>query len=277
MSSRDARTRSTAIWPRRQRFKADTDKAVAEYEKALAEARGKAHAIAQETRDKLHAEVDKERSKLDGELAEKIAAAEKAIQATRSKALASVSEFAADIAADIVSRLTGTSVTKADAGQGRGQGARDLTMFGHAETWVAVAFLLFVALLVYLKVPAKVAALLDERAARIAKELAEAKKLREEAQALLDEYKRKRVQAEKDAEDIVALARREAEAYANETRAKLTETLARRTKQAEQKIAQAEQQAVKDVRYGGNRRRHRRGDRTPRCGGGGCEGRQAHR
>jgi F-type H+-transporting ATPase subunit b len=98
-----------------QRFKADTDKAVAEYEKALAEARGKAHAIARETRDRLNAEVDKERGKLDAELAAKIAAAEKSIQATRSKALASVSEVATDIAADIVSRLTGTSVTAADA------------------------------------------------------------------------------------------------------------------------------------------------------------------
>jgi F-type H+-transporting ATPase subunit b len=121
-------------------------------------------------------------------------------------------------------------------------------MFGEPETWVAVAFVLFVALLVYLKVPAKMATMLDERAARITKELAEAKKLREEAQALLDEYKKKRAQAEKDAEDIVALARKEAEAYAHETRVKLAETLERRTKQAEQKIAQAEQQAVKDVR-----------------------------
>jgi F-type H+-transporting ATPase subunit b len=121
-------------------------------------------------------------------------------------------------------------------------------MFGDPETWVLVAFILFVALLIYLKVPAKMMALLDERAARLAKELAEAKKLREEAKALLDEYKKKRVQAEKDAEDIVALARREAEAYAHETRIKLTETLERRTRQAEQKIAQAEQQAVKDVR-----------------------------
>lgn len=121
-------------------------------------------------------------------------------------------------------------------------------MFASPETWVVVAFLLFLALLIYLKVPAKVAQMLDDRAARIAKELAEAKKLREEAQALLDEYKKKRAQAEKDAEEIVALARREAEALANETRTKLTETLERRTKQAEQKIAQAEQQAVKDVR-----------------------------
>jgi F-type H+-transporting ATPase subunit b len=121
-------------------------------------------------------------------------------------------------------------------------------MFREPETWVAVAFVLFVALLVYLKVPAKIAAMLDERSARIAKELAEARKLREEAQALLDEYKKKRAQAEKDAQDIVALARKEAEAYTHETRAKLAETLERRTRQAEQKIAQAEQQAVKDVR-----------------------------
>lgn len=98
-----------------QRFKADTDKAVADYEKALADARGRAQAIAKETRDKLNAEVDKERSKLDGELAAKIAAAEKTIQEMRSKALASVTELATDIATDIVGQLTGTKVTKADA------------------------------------------------------------------------------------------------------------------------------------------------------------------
>jgi F-type H+-transporting ATPase subunit b len=98
-----------------QRFKEETDKAVADYEKALADARGKAHAIAQETRNKLSAEVDKERSKLDSELAGKIAAAEKTIQAARDKALVGVAELATDIAADIVSRLTGATVTKVDA------------------------------------------------------------------------------------------------------------------------------------------------------------------
>lgn len=98
-----------------QRFKTDTDKAVAEYEKALTEARDKAHGIGRTARDALTAEVDKERSKLDGELGEKIAQAEKAIQATRTRAMASVADVATEIAADIVSRLTGTSVTKADA------------------------------------------------------------------------------------------------------------------------------------------------------------------
>jgi len=60
-------------------------------------------------------------------------------------------------------------------------------MFAEAETWVAVAFVLFVALLIYLKAPSMLIAMLDERSARIAKELAEARKLREEARALLAE------------------------------------------------------------------------------------------
>src|SRR4051794_31993457 len=118
--------------------------------------------------------------------------------------------------------------------------------FSEPETWVLVAFILFVALLIYLKAPSRLTAMLDERTERIARELAEARKLREEAQALLAEYQGKRTEAEKTASDIIAQAKREAEAYASEARQKLTETIARRTRQAEQKIAQAEQQAVKD-------------------------------
>ena len=121
-------------------------------------------------------------------------------------------------------------------------------MLRQPETWVAVAFVLFVNLMIYLKVPAMVAKMLDERSAKIAAELSEARKLRLEAQALLDSYKTKRAEAETDAANIVTQAKREAEAYAIEARKKLSETLERRTRQAEQKIAQAEAQAIKDVR-----------------------------
>ncbi len=121
-------------------------------------------------------------------------------------------------------------------------------MLRQPETWVAVAFILFVILMIYLKVPAMVAKMLDERSAKIAAELSEARKLRLEAQALLDSYKTKRAEAETDAANIVTQAKREAEAYAIEARKKLSETLERRTRQAEQKIAQAEAQAIKDVR-----------------------------
>lgn len=122
-----------------------------------------------------------------------------------------------------------------------------MEFFGHAESWVLISFLLFIALLVYLKVPGLLARLLDERAAKIAKELDEARQLREEAEALLTEYRAKRANAEKEAEAIVAQAKEDAEDLAAESRRKMTELLDRRVKQAEQKIAQAEAAALKDV------------------------------
>lgn len=123
-----------------------------------------------------------------------------------------------------------------------------MEFFGEAESWVLVAFILFIALLAYLKVPAMLARMLDERSAKIAKDLEEARKLREEAQALLASYQKKRVEAEKDAVNIVAQAKVDAGEYAAEARRKLTETLDRRARQAEQKIAQAEASAIKEVR-----------------------------
>ena len=123
-----------------------------------------------------------------------------------------------------------------------------MEFFGHAESWVLVAFILFVGLMLYLKVPAMLAKMLDERAAKIGKDLADAAKLRTDAEALLAEYKQKRIDAEKEAAGIVAQAKADAVEYAAETRRKLAESLDRRAKQAEQKIAQAEAAAIKDVR-----------------------------
>ncbi len=117
-----------------------------------------------------------------------------------------------------------------------------------AEFWVLASFIIFVAIIVYLKVPALVAKTLDDRAARIAKELDDAQKLREEAQALLAEYEKKRKEAGQLAEEIIAQARREAANEAQDASLKLKETIERRTRLAEQKIAQAEAQALKDVR-----------------------------
>jgi F-type H+-transporting ATPase subunit b len=117
-----------------------------------------------------------------------------------------------------------------------------------AEFWVAVAFVVFLLLLVYYKVPALIAKALDDRAEEIRKELDEARRVREEAQALLGDYQRKHRSVGEEADAIVAQARREAEAFAQETRHSLKESLERRTKQAEDKIARAEAQAVDEVR-----------------------------
>jgi F-type H+-transporting ATPase subunit b len=121
-------------------------------------------------------------------------------------------------------------------------------MLAMAEFWVAVAFVAFVAILVYYKVPKLIAKALDERADAIRKDLDEARHLREEAQSLLADYQKKHRNVAQEAEAIIDLARREAEALAHETRVSLKQTLERRTKLAEDKIARAEAQAVDEVR-----------------------------
>lgn len=116
------------------------------------------------------------------------------------------------------------------------------------ENWVALGFLLFLGLLVYLGVHRKVSESLDQRQARIKGELDEARRLKEEAQALLAEFQRKGREAEKEAEAIIAGAKAEAERIAGEAKAKMEDFVTRRTKMAEAKITQAEAQALADVR-----------------------------
>lgn len=116
------------------------------------------------------------------------------------------------------------------------------------EFWVLLGLIAFIGIVLYMRVPGMLAKSLDERGAGIAKELEEARRLREEAQQVLASYQRKQREAMKEAEDIVAQAKAEAEAMAAETRANLKAQVERRTQMAEQKIAQAETQAMNDVR-----------------------------
>jgi len=121
-------------------------------------------------------------------------------------------------------------------------------MLYEAETWVALAFFVFVGLLAYVGVHKKIVAALDARRDRIKGELDEARRLKDEAMALLAEYQRKRHEAEGEAQSIISDARAEAERMAAEAKIKAEEFVTRRTKMAEAKIAQAEAQAVAEVR-----------------------------
>lgn len=117
-----------------------------------------------------------------------------------------------------------------------------------AEFWVGTAFFIFMGILAFAGVHKKILAGLDARGTKIATQLAEADRLRNEAAALLKTYEDKRKAAEKDAEAIVAAAKAEAERLEVEAKAKLEDFVKRRTAQAEMKIAQAEAQATADVR-----------------------------
>ena len=111
-----------------------------------------------------------------------------------------------------------------------------------------LALLLFIGLLIYLKVPAAIAGALDNKSQAVAKELHDARKLREEAEALLAEYEAKRAAAEAEAKAIIDGAKAQAALVAEETRTSMTAAIKRREQQAEDRIAQAEARAAAEVR-----------------------------
>ena len=123
-----------------------------------------------------------------------------------------------------------------------------MAFFQDPEFWVAVSFFLFVGLVLYLQVHKKLGAVLDARAEQIAKEIDQARSLREEAEAVLADYRRKQGDVEKETKAIVDLAMKEARLLAAETQSSMKEHFERRMKLAEDKIGRAEQDAVRDVR-----------------------------
>jgi F-type H+-transporting ATPase subunit b len=117
-----------------------------------------------------------------------------------------------------------------------------------AEFYVLCGFVVFVGLLFYLGVHKTVVKALDARGETIQKELDEAKRLRDEADALLASFVKKKAEAEASAAAIVAEAKAQAEQLKKDAVEKMNDVIARRTKQAEAKIAFAESQATAEVR-----------------------------
>lgn len=119
---------------------------------------------------------------------------------------------------------------------------------GNTDFVVLIAFLIFVGVLFYFKVPGMLGGLLDKRAAEIKSELDEARSLREEAQTLLASYERQQSQVKEQAERIVEHAREDARMAAEAAKADLQQSIARRLSAAEDQITSAEAAAVKEVR-----------------------------
>lgn len=113
---------------------------------------------------------------------------------------------------------------------------------------VGIGFVIFLAILVYYKVPAMLAAKLDERSVRIRADLDEARALRDEAQALLAAYERRQKEVAVQAEEIVTAARQEALRAAEAAKVDIRATVDRRLATATEQIAAAEQAAVREVK-----------------------------
>jgi F-type H+-transporting ATPase subunit b len=121
-------------------------------------------------------------------------------------------------------------------------------MFTQPETWVAIAFVILMAVFAWLGIHRTVLTALDHRAQRIKAELDDARRLKDEAAKLLADYQARRASAEREAQEIITNARAEAERIAAEARTRMEDFVVRRTKTAENKIAMAEAQALADVR-----------------------------
>jgi F-type H+-transporting ATPase subunit b len=109
----ERRARIAADFAAAERMKDEADAAIAVYEKALADARARAQAMAGETRDKLHRQAEAERKALEDILNARTAAADKSIAATKAAAMANVRGIAEEAAIAIVARLTGTTPSRA--------------------------------------------------------------------------------------------------------------------------------------------------------------------
>ena len=113
---------------------------------------------------------------------------------------------------------------------------------------VLIAFIAFIGILVYMKVPAKLTGMLDARAATIKAELDEARALREEAKSILATYERRQKEVQEQADRIVSSARDEALAAAAQAKEDLKASIARRLASATEQIASAEAGAIRQVR-----------------------------
>ncbi|SOD99692.1 F0F1 ATP synthase subunit B [Caenispirillum bisanense] len=127
------------------------------------------------------------------------------------------------------------------------EGAHDLPFYADPTFWVAIALLLVIVAFAR-PVLRAITAGLDTRAAQIRTKLEEARKLREDAQALLAEYQRKQRDALGEAEDIIAHAKAEAERVRADAEVALEESIRRREQQAMERIANAEAEALRQVR-----------------------------
>jgi F-type H+-transporting ATPase subunit b len=145
-------------------------------------------------------------------------------------------------------RLTLTAPLILAASPALAAGDKPFFSLANTDFVVLVAFLIFIGILVYFKVPGLVGGMLDKRADSIKADLDEAKALREEAQSLLATYERKQKEVQEQADRIVAAAKEEATNAAAAAKADIATSITRRLAAAEDQIESAQASAIKDVR-----------------------------
>tara|TARA_A100001015_G_scaffold183675_1_gene204346 strand:- start:935 stop:1432 length:498 start_codon:yes stop_codon:yes gene_type:complete len=117
-----------------------------------------------------------------------------------------------------------------------------------ATFWVAVSFLIFIGVLVYLKVPQKIDNSLNEIIKKIKGDLDNAEKLKDEAKTLLSEYETKVSKSKDEVNNLISKAKNESEKNIIKTNEEFHKIIENRKKSAEEKINQMKNQAIKDIK-----------------------------
>ena len=117
-----------------------------------------------------------------------------------------------------------------------------------ATFWVAVSFFIFIAVLIYLKVPQKIHTSLSDKINEIKREIEEAEKLKKEAKALLSGYESKIDKSKKESKEIINLAKEESEKTIIEKTQQFHQIIEERKKNTELRITQMKENALKEIK-----------------------------
>jgi F-type H+-transporting ATPase subunit b len=123
-----------------------------------------------------------------------------------------------------------------------------LDLLKESDFWEWLGLLAVIAIFLWKGAPAFIAGALDRRAEAISKELDSVKRLREEAETVLLNYRERAQSAQSEAATILSETRAETERFTAEARAQMTTQIERRTRQAQERIAQAEANAMAEIR-----------------------------
>jgi len=123
-----------------------------------------------------------------------------------------------------------------------------MELLKETDFWEGLGLVIVIGLILWQGVPAMIGKMLDARAAAIQNELTQAKKLREDAEAVLIRYTERASHAQAEAQTILNQAKEEAERFAKESEAQLKALIARRERQAQDRIARAEAAAMAEIR-----------------------------
>jgi len=121
-------------------------------------------------------------------------------------------------------------------------------MIINATFWVAISFIIFVGVLIYIKIPQKINDSLIDKINIMKKEIEEAEKLKVEAKNLLSDYERKIDKSKKETQQIINLAKKNSEKNILDKTKNFHQIIEKRKKNTEQKIAQMKTDAIKDIK-----------------------------